>query len=297
MAERLLLIVSFTYCATAMSVSIIIPAFNEEVSISATLAPLVSLLAEDEAEIIVVCNACTDKTAEVVKKISSEIICIETEIGSKSHALNLGDAAARFFPRIYLDADIALSTDAVNGMVESLKNPLVFATSVEAKMNLSSCSWCVRAFYDVWLRLPYCKAGMIGSGVYALSKAGRGRFEKFPAIIADDGYVRCLFTEQERPLTTRGYATVKAPKDLFSLIKTQTRSRLGRYELKEKFPQLLSNETKDYSQAMKSLGSNYRLWFKIAAYITVNLISRIRANHQYANKQTTRWERDDSSRQ
>lgn len=297
MAERLLLIAFFTYCAIAMSVSIIIPAFNEEVSISATLAPLVSLLTDDETEIIVVCNACTDKTAEVVKKISSEIICIETEIGSKSHALNLGDAAARFFPRIYLDADITLSTDAVNAMVENLKNPLVFATSVEAKMQLTQSSWLVRAFYDVWLRLPYCKAGMIGSGVYALSKAGRERFDKFPTIIADDGYVRCLFTEQERALTTIGYAIVKAPKDLFSLIKIQTRSRLGRYELKEKFPQLLSNETKDYSQAMKSLCANYHLWFKIAAYITVNLISRVRANHQYANKQTTKWERDDSSRQ
>jgi len=297
MAERLLLIVSFTYCATAMSVSIIIPAFNEEVSISATLAPLVSLLTEDEAEIIVVCNACTDKTAEVVKKISSEIICIETEIGSKSHALNLGDAAARFFPRIYLDADIALSTDAVNGMVESLKNPLVFATSVEAKMNLSSCSWCVRAFYDVWLRLPYCKAGMIGSGVYALSKAGRGRFEKFPAIIADDGYVRCLFKEAERLRTTTGYAIIKAPKDLFSLIKIKTRSRLGRYELKEKFPQLLKNEEKKYSESIKSLCLEYRLWLKIPVYLMVNLICRFRANRQHVNKQTNKWERDDSSRQ
>ncbi len=279
-----------------MSVSIIIPAFNEEFSISYTLNALKSLLTSHEAQIIVVCNGCTDNTATVINNISSEIVCLQTEIGSKSNALNLGDAAAKFFPRIYLDADIILSAEAVNAMVEMLQNPSVFATSAEAKMQMAESSWMVRAFYDIWLRLPYCKAGMIGTGVYALSEQGRKRFDKFPAIIADDGYVRCLFTDEERPPTVNAYAIVKAPKDLYSLIKIQTRSRLGRYELKEKFPHLLSNETKNYSQAIKSLCLNFRLWFKIAIYVSINLISRLRANYQYANKQTTVWERDESSR-
>ncbi len=280
-----------------MSCTIIIPAFNEAFVISSTLNALKSLLLNEDTQIIVVCNGCTDNTAEVVKKISPDIVCLETTIGSKSYALNLGDSVAKFFPRIYLDADITLSVESVNAMVDTLKNPMVFATSAEVQMNLINSSWSVKAFYDVWLKLPYCKAGMIGSGVYALSEAGRKRFDNFPAIIADDGYVRCLFTDDERPPTVGAYAVVNAPKNLINLIKIQTRSRLGRYELKEKFPQLLNNETKDYSQAMKSLCLNYRLWFKIAIYISVNLLSRVRANYQYANKQTKIWERDESSRQ
>lgn len=279
-----------------MSVSIIIPAFNEEFAIASTLNALKNLLVDPTVQIIVVCNGCTDNTAEVVKQISSDIVCLQTDIGSKPYALNLGDAEAKFFPRIYLDADIVLSADAVNAMITTLKNSAVFATSVEPKMELNHSSWFVQAFYAIWLRLPYCKAGMIGSGVYALSAQGRARFDKFPPIIADDGFVRCLFTDAERPVTTQGYATVKAPKDLFSLIKIKTRSRLGRYELTAKFPHLLNNETKDYRQALISLLFNYKLWFKIAVYISINLISRIRANHQYANQTITRWERDESNR-
>jgi glycosyltransferase involved in cell wall biosynthesis len=279
-----------------MSVSIIIPAFNEEIAISSTLTALKPLFNQPDAQIIVVCNGCTDKTAQVVKKMSSAILCLETSIGSKAYALNLGDEAAQFFPRVYLDADIVLSVEAVNAMIEKLEDERIFATSVAPKMVLHHSSWAVRAFYEVWLDLPYCKAGMIGSGVYALSAAGRARFERFPSLIADDGFIRCLFTEEERPLTSSVYAIVKAPRDLISLIKIQTRSRLGGYELREKFPHLIKNERKDYGDAVKSLFLNYKLWLKAATYIAINLISRWRAGRQYAAKQTTQWERDESSR-
>ena len=39
---------------------------------------------------------------------------------------------------------------------------------------------------------------MIGVGVYALSEEGRRRFDEFPEVIADDGYVRMLFSGTER---------------------------------------------------------------------------------------------------
>ncbi len=279
-----------------MSASIIIPAFNEEATISATLTALIPLLAKPNIQIIVVCNGCTDNTAQIVKQIHPNILCLETEIGSKTHALNLGDEAALFFPRIYLDADIILSPDTVNAMVQTFEDTACLATSVEPQMHLTNSSWLVCAFYDVWLRLPYCKAGMIGSGVYALSKQGRARFDKFPAIIADDGFVRCQFTDSERPVTKNVFATVKAPKEAFSLIKIKTRSRMGRYELKDKFPQLLVNETKNYNQAFYSLFFQYKLWPKIVVYLSINLISRMRANRQYTNKTITTWERDESSR-
>ena len=123
----------------------------------------------------------------------------------------------------------------------------------------------------------------------------RARFEKFPAIIADDGYVRCLFNEQERQLTGGHYALVNAPKDIISLIKIKTRSRLGRYELQEKFPQLLNNESKDYSGTLLKLLPNIKLWPKIFVYLTVNIVSRIRAKTQFKQK-FTQWERDESNR-
>lgn len=46
-------------------------------------------------------------------------------------------------------------------------------------VNLDGASWAVRAYYDIWLSLPYCRSGMIRAGVYALSAAGRARFGDF----------------------------------------------------------------------------------------------------------------------
>ncbi|MGJ0429761.1 glycosyltransferase [Methylobacter sp.] len=276
--------------------TVIIPANNEEASIINCLNPFArngSL--PTGLQVIVVCNGCADNTATLVKSVHSNIDCIETDIPSKTNALNLGDSLADFYPRIYLDADVVLTLDAVNAMVDTLNTERVLATSVEPKTDLSGSSWFVRAFYDIWLKLPYFKEGMIGSGVYALSEQGRARFSKFPDLIADDGYIRCLFNEQERTVTKGFYSTVKAPKDLMSLIKIKTRSRLGRYELRDKFPELLSNETKRYMNAFLPMIFNIKLWPKILVYLGVNIISRIRANFQYKTKKII-WERDDSSR-
>ncbi|MCK5728652.1 MAG: glycosyltransferase [Methylococcales bacterium] len=279
-----------TACAT-----VIIPAYNEENIIVRCLEALQQQDFTGDLQIIVVCNHCHDQTANKVRAFNADIICLETDIGSKTNALNLGDEAAKFYPRIYLDADIVLSQNAVREMCLTLNDEQHLATSAVAKMDLAQSSWGVKAFYDIWLNLPYCKEGMIGSGVYALSEQGRKQFQKFPLIIADDGYIRCLFTSEQRPLSLNCTAHVSAPKNLISLIKISTRSRLGGYELAEKFPQLLHNETKDYKSASRAFLLNVKQWAKIAVYIGVNIITRIRAKSQYKQK-FNQWERDESSR-
>jgi len=281
---------------TIIMPTIIIPAYNEEKNISECLTPFLDYAGEEGLEVIVVCNGCKDSTADVVKKLSHKFICLETDIPSKTNALNLGEQYANYYPRVYLDADVVISIDAVKALIHSLEASNYFACSMIPRMNTSRSSWFVRGFYDVWLSLPYCKAGMIGSGVYALSEKGRARFDKFPDVIADDGYVRCLFKEGERAVVKEHHSNVTAPKNICSLIKIKTRSRLGGYQLRDKFPELMSNEFKDYRGAFNKLIFDYKMWPKLIIYIGVNFISRIRANFQYVTKQT-RWERDESSRQ
>src|SRR4051812_40459002 len=99
-------------------------------------------------------------------------------------------------------------------------------------VELAGCSWMVRAFYRVWLQSSYHKSGMIGSGVYALSRKGRSRFAHFPSIIADDGYVYNLFSPAERQMVRAERFVVYAPHTVIGLIKIMTRSRLGDYELR-----------------------------------------------------------------
>ena len=89
---------------------------------------------------------------------------------------------------------------------------------------------------------------MIGVGVYAVSEDGRSRFGAFPDVIADDGYVRTLFDASERVCVEDAPVRVYAPKRLSDLVRIKTRSRLGRYELGQRFPELTARErgTKSY---------------------------------------------------
>ncbi len=274
--------------------SIIIPAHNEENVIERCLQPFLNNIHDKAFEVIVVCNGCTDQTARIVSELSDAFICLETDKASKTNALNMGDQVARSFPRFYLDADVLISLETVYALSASL-NGSYLAVAPEVKMNLGGATWLVKAYYDAWLSLPYCKAGMIGAGVYALSESGRSRFDLFPELIADDGYVRCLFNESERGVIPGFYSVVTAPKGVSGLVKIKTRSRLGRYQLKQKYPEIMKNEKKNYSGAMGEVMFNIKLWPKMFIYLVINLVTRIRALQQMKNNMST-WERDESSR-
>ena len=119
---------------------------------------------------------------------------IETQVPSKSNALNLGDAAARGFPRIYMDADVVMSLASVRALAGVLSDGRLLAAA-PAVNNIfkPATAWSVRAYYDFWMSLPFIQEGMMAAGVYGLSAEGHQRLGRFPDVIADDGYVlgRC----------------------------------------------------------------------------------------------------------
>jgi glycosyltransferase involved in cell wall biosynthesis len=275
--------------------AIIIPAHNEAAVIGQTIKGLLQQVG-DHDEVIVVCNGCSDDTAGVARRFEPRVTVLETAVPSKTNALNLGDSQARSFPRIYLDADVILGEGALTKIVRALESGRWLAVSPDPAMNLEGVSWAVRAYYDIWLSLPYCRSGMIGAGVYALSEAGRARFGEFPSVIADDGYVRAMFKEAERGRVEDASSMVRAPASLGWLLKIKTRSRLGGMELEAKFPRLLANEVKDYSGALRGMIANPLNWPKVLVYLYVNLRSRILAKRRLKDLTQYRWEKDLSSR-
>ncbi|WP_205315402.1 glycosyltransferase, partial [Nonomuraea lactucae] len=84
--------------------SVVIPAHNEEAVLGAGLAALLGGAEPGEFDVVVVANACSDRTAEVARAAGVRVV--ETPTGGKAGALRLGDAACRAFPRLYLDADV-----------------------------------------------------------------------------------------------------------------------------------------------------------------------------------------------
>lgn len=277
-------------------ISIIIPAHNEEKVIGNTLSHLYPGVESGDLEIIVVCNGCSDNTVGIVNSFGQSIFCIETPIASKPHALNIGEEAAKWFPRIYQDADVVLSVRTVDRIARILRKGPYLTAAPKMQMEYHNASWAVKSYYEIWQSLPYVREGVIGVGVYALSEEGRKRFDIFPDIIADDGYIRALFKSYERILIDDCYSLVRAPEDLRGLIKIKTRSRRGGYELARKFPELMQNEEKNYGSAVLSLMKSLDLWPKIPIYLFVNMISRLIARKQSLKKNNSVWERDESSR-
>ena len=108
------------------SASIIIPAHNEGAVIDRTLTALDPLVAAGTAEVIVVPNGCTDDTAERARAHAG-VRVVELAEGSKAAALNAGDAHASRWPRLYLDADIEVSPDALAQAVRALAGDGIYA--------------------------------------------------------------------------------------------------------------------------------------------------------------------------
>jgi len=279
-----------------VNISIIIPAHNEAEVIAHSLHELTRCDAALNPEIIVVCNGCSDTTAEVVRAFGDAVTCIETDVASKTHALNFGDEAASHFPRFYLDADIRLSLIDIEKVVNAMELTDALAAAPRMQMDLTGSSWAVRSYYQIWCNLPYCREGMIGAGVYALSQEGRSRFKGFPDIIADDRYIRALFTGNQRIGVKDAVAVISAPTRLSGLIKIKTRSRLGGYEFESRFPELIDNEIKEYGLAFRELFGEFKKWPKALVYLVINLVTRIRARQQAKAVGFSHWERDDTSR-
>ena len=277
-------------------ISIIIPAHNEEKVIATTLGVLKAGVVSGELEVIVVCNGCSDNTPEIVASFGTSVSRIETPVPSKTNALNLGDDVASSFPRFYLDADVVLSMGAIREVANILRSGRFLAASPKMKMDFRHAPWAVRSYYQIWQQMPYVQEGMIGTGVFALSEKGRARFNNFPEIIADDGYIRSLFKAHERTIVDSCYSLVRSPTNLTGLLKIKTRSRLGGYELKRKYPELQQNEKKKYGAAVVGLIRQVNLWPMIPMYLYVNMIARLRAKRHFHRKGFTGWERDDSSR-
>ncbi len=277
-------------------ITVIIPAHNEAAVIARGLQALLAGAGADELEVIVVCNACTDDTAEIARRFAPSVRVIETDVPGKTNALNLGDAIARSFPRIYLDADVVITFDTARALAARLARGDVDAVAPTPIIDVSGCSHPVRAYYAVRARLPSARQGIGGSGVYALSATGHGRFDQFPNITADDAFVRLQFSPTERATISDLLSTVYAPRTLKSLIATRTRVYFGIRELARRFPEIMANAGTSNHRSLIGLLERPTLWPAIAIYVYVTMMARLSAWLR-AHQRSFKWTHDQSSRQ
>jgi colanic acid/amylovoran biosynthesis glycosyltransferase len=271
--------------------SVVIPAHDEESTLPRSLT-FVTELEPGEAEVVVVANGCTDRTADVARTVPG-VQVVELAQGGKAAALNAGDAVVTAFPRVYLDADISMGAPALRRLAEvtSVPEPVVAAPRVVFRTDARP--WPVRAFYQTYERLPYIRDGLVGLGVYAVSEAGRRRFDVFPEVTADDLFVQRLFCPQERVALEDASFAVEVPRSLRQLVAVRTRTAFGNRQLAEHEPTAFGATTKGTSRALVDLARrDPRSWPGVAVYTAVTLAARRRSRGRRGGV----WHRDASTR-
>ena len=249
-----------------------------------------------ELEVVVVCNGCTDDTASIARRFGDPVRVIESPIGSKINALNLGDRAATGFPRFYVDGDVVLNIHSVRAIAQRLQTGDVLAAAPRIRHDFARCSWAVKAFYNIDRRMPSFQEGIGGSGVYALSETGRARFAEFPTLTADDGFVRLSFRPSERGAVEDAESVVTPPSTLHGLIRIKTRSHFGSYELRKNRPELFENFGTGNRAAVAGLIRQPSLWPSLAVYGYVKARAKLAARKKMKQGRYGIWERDQTSR-
>ena len=247
------------------------------------------------------CNGCTDDTAERARRFGHPVRVLELARGSKPLALNAGNKAATYMPRFFVDADIVVTYDALEAAARPLSDGTALAASPALGVDLSHSGPAVRAFYKIWMQVPYVRSNLVGAGIYGLSQEGLARLGAFPEIIADDMLVYGLFAPDERvcvdvdPNGRRAEYISFPPMSLSSLIEIEVRRLAGRVELEDARPGLETHSSARLGR-FGLMTLNPRNWGPLVVYTYVKLVSWMRYRAAKRGGTHLKWRRDETSR-
>jgi glycosyltransferase involved in cell wall biosynthesis len=167
-------------------VTVVVPARNEEALIGSTLESILRSRAdfeatsgpEDAVEILVVDNASTDRTPEVLHRYaeSAGVRRLDCSPRGAAHARNLGARAARGDILIFLDADTHLPPEAIRRVFDHCRLGLFeagFTRLGALDGGLSARAWW--AFWNAVRRLPLARAKAMPACMFCT----RAAFEEF----------------------------------------------------------------------------------------------------------------------
>ncbi|WP_316752353.1 glycosyltransferase [Streptomyces herbicida] len=284
--------------------SIVIPAHNEARVIGRLLDSLLADTSEDdsskvETDIVVVCNGCTDDTARIAAARGPRVRVVEIPVPSKHTALRTGDDHARGFPRVYVDADVVIAGADIRALTAPLNDDTsgVLATAPERQIPLDACAWRVRAYYQVWQRLPAVRAGLFGRGVIAVSKAGHARIAELPPLMADDLAASLAFGPEERLVVDSARVVVHPPRTWPDLIKRRIRAAVSTAQVeRHQSPEEASARTST-ADLKALLRGEPKLFLAVIVFVAAAVVARRGAKKAIRAQDFGTWLRDESSRQ
>ena len=228
------------------TLTVILPAHDEEAFIGRSLGALMASDGPSRVQVVVVANGCSDRTVEIARSFADTATArgwalevLDLPNGGKPGALNAGDALARSDIRVYLDADVQVDPGLLSALVKALSVTAPRYASGRPRVPQAD-SPVTRAYARFWARLPFVTDGVPGFGLFAVNSAGRQRWKDFPNIISDDTFVRLNFAPEERVMVPAGYDWPMV-EGFCRLVRVRRRQDLGVAEVAATFPGLMTN--------------------------------------------------------
>jgi glycosyltransferase involved in cell wall biosynthesis len=277
--------------------TVVIPAHNEGRVLGRLLGQLVPAAAPGELNVIVVANGCTDDTAEIAASFGPDVRVLSIPVASKHEALLAADRTEGDWPRVYVDADVELSTEDIRALAKALSQPGVLAAAPERVLALGGRPWAVRWFYDVWTRLPEVRRGLWGRGVIAVGHAGQQRVAGRPPLLADDFAAALMFTPEEQSIVPGAQAVVHVPRTFADLLRRRTRAAMGiaQFEQGRYLPGPAPRT--QFVDLARIIWAEPRMTPRVALFLSVAVLARLSARRAVARGDYSTWLRDESSRQ
>lgn len=180
--------------APPVRMSIVLPAFNEEKLIGATLQA-VHVAREAftslgwESELVVCDNNSTDRTAEIARAAGAQVVF--EPVNQIARARNAGAAAATGDWLVFVDADSHVNRDLFADVAEVIRDGRHLAGGCTIRLDHAPC-WAV-FFVHGWTTLSRCAHWAAGSFIFVETDAFR----------AIGGFDQALYASEEIDLSQR----------------------------------------------------------------------------------------------
>lgn len=229
--------------------------------------------------VAVVAHDCSDATAAIAgahrtlaASYGHTLSVITPSVEGKAAALNCAHPLLPSGIHIFLDADVVLPADAIAALVLALDVPQPRLASLAPTISEPR-SRTVRRFFRVWEQLPSVRDQVIGGGLYAVNSAGRRRWGDFPAVAADDAFVRTRFSVQEQVVVRDRAFLLVPPPGARQLQQSIRRWHAGNRQLPAPLPEVMLSAS-PWRHARTLLGIP-RTWIGIPTFCRQQLLARM----------------------
>lgn len=236
------------------SISVIIPAYNEERNIANTLESVVSATYPGKKEIIVVDDGSTDQTGKTVRsfsKIGRNVRMIRTNHIGKAKAINAAIKKARNDIFVVLDADTEIESDALLTIVQPFaeKNVAAVASTLRARVSGNVLTWFQQFEYAISTGWRFVVDNVRGScivpGFCAFRKSMLAEVGGLKGDTAVEDYDICMYLKKagyEIRMVPSSVAYTKVPETIAGWVKQRVRWTRGTLQVMRKHRDVILNK-------------------------------------------------------